>query len=172
MTMNDFDIKAILESRPVQCSKCGSSLYYRGSGKYVCSSCENMEYDEFGKVKKYLDEHGVSTMAVIADATGVPMKHLNLMLREGKVEIPDGSSFYIKCESCGCSIRYGRFCPDCVRRTASDLRQAFYVAEMGEKPKQSGSMRFYNNDEKDASTSQTSKSSKTKKGGSSRTSKK
>ena len=111
-------------------------------------------------------------MAVIADETGVPMKHLNLMLREGRVEIPDGSSYYIRCESCGCSIRYGRFCPDCVRRTASDLRQAFYVAEMGEKPKQSGSMRFYNNGEKDAGTSQTSKSSKTKKAGSSRTSKK
>lgn len=112
-------------------------------------------------------------MAVIADETGVPMKHLNLMLREGKVEIPDGSSFYIKCESCGCSIRYGRFCPDCVRRTASDLRQAFYVAEMGEKPKQSGSMRFYNNEkEKDVGASQSSKSSKTKKAGSSHTSKK
>lgn len=169
--MNEFDIKAILESRPVQCSKCGSSLYYRGSGKYVCSSCENIEYDEFGKVKKYLDEHGVSTMAVIAEETGVPMKHLNLMLREGRVEIPEGSNYYIKCESCGCSIRYGRFCPDCVRRTANGLKQAFYVAEMGEKPKQAGSMRFYKNKEKDAGASQSSKNSKPKKTGSSYTSK-
>ena len=169
--MNEFDIKAILENHPVKCSKCGSSLYYRGSGKYVCSSCENIEYDDFGKVKKYLDEYGISTMAVIAEATGVPMKHLNLMLREGRVEIPDGSDFYIRCESCGCSIRYGRFCPDCVRRTASDLKQAFYIPEMGEKPKQSGSMRFYNNNEKkDAGDSQTHKGSKTQKNGSSHTS--
>lgn len=168
--MNDFDIKAILENHPVQCSKCGSSLYYRGSGKYVCSSCENIEYDDFGKVKLYLDEHGISTMAVISEETGVPIKHLNLMLREGRVEIPDGSKFYIKCEKCGCSIRYGRFCPDCVRRTATDLKQAFYVAEMGEKPRQSGSMRFYNNEENSAHTSKSSKGSK--KANSSRTSKK
>jgi len=161
-TMNDADIKAILENHPVKCSKCGSPVYYKGSGKYICSSCENIEYDEFGKVKKYLDEHGISTMGIISEETGVPIKHLNLMLREGRVEIPDGSKFYIKCEVCGCSIRYGRFCPDCVRRTATDLRQAFYVAEMGEKPKQSGIMRFYNN-EKDSDTSKTSKNSKSPK---------
>lgn len=165
--MNDFDIRTILESRPVECSKCKSPLYYKGSGKYVCSSCGNIEYDDFGKVKRYLDKYGISTMAVIADATGVPMKHLNLMLREGRVEIPDGSKFYIKCEKCGCSIRYGRFCPDCVRSTASDLKQAFYIAEMGEKPKHDGSMRFYKKDEE---SSQTDK--KQKKNGFAHTSKK
>lgn len=145
--MKDADIKMILENRPVVCSKCGASLYYKGSGRYVCSSCKNNEYDDFGKVKLYLDEHGVSTAGIISEATGVSMRKLNLMLREGRVEIPDGSKYYIKCEKCGCEIRYGHYCPDCVRRTANDLKQAFYVEGMGEKPRNTGSMRFCNETE-------------------------
>lgn len=170
--MNDADIKMILEDRPVACSKCGGPLYYKGSGRYICSSCENTEYDDFGKVKLYLDEHGVSTAGVISEATGVSMKKLNIMLREGRVEIPDGSKYYIKCENCGCEIRYGHYCPDCVRRTASDLRQAFYVEGMGEKPRNRGSMHFYNSEE-ELSSPKSAKSSKiTTSLGSSRTSRK
>lgn len=146
--MTESDIKWILEDHPIKCSKCGASLYYKGSGKYFCKVCENIEYDDFGKVKKYIDENGVSTMGVISAETGVSLEKLNVMLREGKVEIPDGSDYYIKCESCGCSIRYGHYCPDCVRRTANDLHKAFYVAGMGEKPKRDGSMHFHKGDEK------------------------
>lgn len=147
--MNGSDVKYILENKPVECSKCGASLLYKGSGKYICNSCGNVEYDDFGKVKKFIDENGVSTMGVISEATGVSLEKLNLMLRDGKVEIPEGSKYYIKCESCGCSIRYGHFCPDCVRKTANDLNKAFYVAGMGEKPRNEGSIRFKKDEEKD-----------------------
>lgn len=140
--MKDTEVKWILENRPIECSKCKSPLFYKGSGKYACQSCGNVEYDDFGKVKAYLDEHGVSSMGIISAETGVSMEKLHVMLREGRVEIPDGSKYYIKCEKCGCSIRYGRYCPDCARRIAAELNQAFYIADMGEKPKMDGSMRF------------------------------
>ena len=73
-------------------------------------------------------------MAVIADETGVPMKHLNLMMREGRVEIPDGSGIYIKCEKCGTDIRYGRYCPDCIKKLSNDLNKAMWNPNVGEKP--------------------------------------
>lgn len=149
--MKDSDIKFILEDRPITCSKCGASLFYKGSGKYICKSCDNVEYDDFGKVKIYLDEHGVSTMGTIAADTGVSIEKLNIMLREGKVEIPDGSKYFIKCESCGCSIRYGHYCPDCVRRTANELNKAFYVSNMGEKPRNDGSIHFRKGEEHNVS---------------------
>ena len=140
--MKDADIKWILGDRPVVCSKCSASLYYKGSGRYECSECKHNEYDDFGKVKLFIDEHGPSNASLISKETGVSMEKLNVMLRDGKVEIPEGSKFYIKCEKCGCAIRYGRFCPDCVKRTAGDLKQAFYVSGMGEKPRNTGNMRF------------------------------
>lgn len=145
--MKEADIKFILENRPICCSECKGALFYHGSGKYVCGTCGNVEYDDFGKVKMYLNEHGVSTAVVIAAETGVPINKLNLMLREGQLEIPDGSKCYIKCEKCGCAIRYGHYCPDCVKHTAGDLQSAFNMEAVGEKPKQIGKMRYYNPDQ-------------------------
>lgn len=146
--MNNEEIRMILADRPMECSKCNSSLFYKGSGKYICRTCGNEEYDDFGKVKKYIDENGISTAGTIALDTGVSLEKINIMLREGKVEIPEGSDQYIECEKCGCSIRYGRYCPDCVRRTANDLKKAFYVEGMGEKPKMNGAMRYQKKEKK------------------------
>lgn len=50
------------------------------------------------------------------------------------MEIPEGSKYYLKCEKCGCSIRYGRFCPDCVRELAGEIKAVFHE-DVGEKPK-------------------------------------
>lgn len=142
--MTDSEVKYILADRPIECSLCKGHLFYKGGGRYMCGNCDHEEYDDFGKVKKFLDENGASPSGVISMATGVSLEKINMMLREGRVEIPEGSDFYIKCEKCGCSIRYGRYCPDCVRKTSTDLKKAFYVAGMGEKPRMdtSGSMRF------------------------------
>lgn len=144
--MDEKTIKWMLKDRPVSCSKCNASLYYKGSGRYVCSECEHEEYDDFGKVKKFLDKNGPTPSNIIMEETGVSLEKLDAMLRNGQVEIPENSSFYIKCEGCGCSIRYGRFCPDCVRKTVNGLQHAFLVTNMGEKPKNPGVMRFYGDD--------------------------
>ena len=36
-----------------------------------------------------------------------------MYLKEGRLEIPEGSSYYLKCERCGISINSGRFCQPC-----------------------------------------------------------
>ena len=123
-----------MENRPVKCEKCGGKLFYTGSGTYSCEACEHIMHDDFGRVKMYLEEHGPTPLAVIADDTGVNPKVIEYFLRKGRVEIIDGSHFYIDCEKCGCAIRYGRFCPDCIKTLAGGIKAIFHE-DMGERPK-------------------------------------
>ena len=65
-------------------------------------------------------------------ATGVSVKTIQKFLYQGRIEIPDGSGSYIKCQMCGAEIRYGRFCPECSAKLSRDNSSMVYV---GEKPK-------------------------------------
>lgn len=142
--------KIILDSTPVKCDICGEKVYYRGCGEFECKSCGKFQYDYFGKVKKYLEEHGPTPSGVISQETGVPQDVISRFLKKGRVEIPDGSSIYIKCEKCGCNIKYGRFCPQCALELATGVKKVL-AEDIGEKPKHvseemSGKMHFVKKD--------------------------
>ncbi|QFJ55917.1 hypothetical protein [Pseudobutyrivibrio xylanivorans] len=138
--------KEFIDRKPNRCSKCKGRLKYLGGGYYQCFDCENTEIDDFGRIKDYIDENGPKPAIVIAENTGVPIDIVNGMLREGRLEIPEGSKVYIQCLSCGCSIRYGRYCPDCIRNKTNNLKGIYFNPEVGEKPKaapkQDGKMHF------------------------------
>lgn len=127
-------LKAFLDRKPVRCSKCKGRLKYIGGGYYECYDCGNQEIDDFGRIRDYIEEYGPSPAIVISEQTEVPIDLVNGMLREGRLEIPEGSDVYIECESCGCSIRFGRYCPDCMKKRTSNLNGVFFNPEMGEKP--------------------------------------
>jgi len=140
--------KELIDSKPIKCDECGSKIYYKGCGHYVCEQCKHDMYDYFGKVKKYLDDHGPTPSAIVSEETGVPHNILNSFLKKGRVEIPEGSKFYIKCEKCGCSLRYGRFCPECAKALAGGIK-VILTEDIGEKPKKvsaelDGKMHFVN----------------------------
>ena len=132
---HEKNIKEFIERKPIRCSKCKGKIKYIGGGYYECYDCGNKEIDDFGKVKDYIDENGPSSGVIISEKTGVPMGIINELLKEGRLEIPEGSLVYINCESCGCSIRYGRFCPDCIRARTNNLKGIYFNPEVGEKPK-------------------------------------
>lgn len=145
MDRNELE-RLIIGNKPVECEVCKGKMFYVHSGMYSCSSCGHTVLDDFGKVKKYLEENGPTPALGVSYATGVPIEIIEEFLKQGRVEIPDGSKYYIKCEKCGCSIRYGRFCPSCVREIAGGIKSVF-CAEMGERPKRedmSGKMHFLN----------------------------
>lgn len=130
-----YDVeKFIMERRPIFCKKCGGKLFYQAGGVYQCQDCESEEYDDFGRIKMFLEEHGPAPATEIEEETGVPLEIINLFLRHGRLEILEGSKFYIKCEKCGCALRYGRFCLDCTRQIAGQLMGPIYEVT-GEKPK-------------------------------------
>ena len=131
------------EMKPTGCSKCGGELEFRGHGEYRCKSCGNVETDDFGKVKKYLDANGPATALTISEATGVPIDRINGFLREGRVEIPENSEVYIRCEKCGTEIRFGRYCPACASKLTMELKGVFEAGEVPKKkPNADGKMRF------------------------------
>ncbi len=121
--------------KPWFCSKCGGELKPVCSGTYECTVCKNLEYDDFGKVKKYIEENGRQPAVILAEKTGVAIATIDTFLKTGRLEIPDGASVYIKCERCGCDIRYGRYCPECMKILAGDVKKAFFNENLGEKPK-------------------------------------
>lgn len=114
------------------CPKCGTTMVYAFGETYECPKCGNKEYTDFGKIREYLETHGPQNAVTIADATGVSVKTIQKFLYQGRIEIPDGSDSYIKCQMCGADIRYGRFCPDCMAKLNKENQTAVYV---GEKPK-------------------------------------
>lgn len=138
--MNGRDLEElIVANKPVVCEKCNGKMFYVHGGLYRCEKCGHEILDDFGKVKQFLESNGPTSVFAISQATGVDMEIIEIFLRQGRVEIPEGSKYYISCEKCGCSIRYGRFCPECVRELAGGIKSAF-LADMGERPKHDNSM--------------------------------
>ncbi len=138
------------EEKPSACSVCGGGLTYVSRGEYRCSKCGHSEYDDFGKICRFIDVNGPSPAIVIAEGTGVSINKINNYLRQGRVEIPEGSKVYIKCEKCGRDIRFGRFCPECALKLSKQLQG---IVEAGEVPrrrinKEEGKMRFLGRDKK------------------------
>lgn len=131
--LGEFE-KLLLTHQPTFCKKCGGRMQYRASGTYVCEHCKQEELDDFGKIKYFLSENGPAPIYAISNATGVDREVIDLYLKKGRIEIPEGSKFYLKCEKCGCAIRYGRFCPDCAKDLGGGIA-SLLSEEVGEKPK-------------------------------------
>ncbi|MDE7285770.1 MAG: hypothetical protein K2N55_02845, partial [Lachnospiraceae bacterium] len=68
--------------RPTLCQKCEGVLVYRGIGEYICEECGAVEYDDYGKVRNYLERHRGANVAEISDMTGVSHKAIRDMIKE------------------------------------------------------------------------------------------
>lgn len=99
--------------KPTLCAVCGGVLVYKGLGEYRCEECEGLEYDDYGKVRNYLDTHRGANVAQISDDTGVTHKVIREMIKENRFEVIDNPGGYIRCEMCGADIKSGRLCPTC-----------------------------------------------------------
>jgi predicted RNA-binding Zn-ribbon protein involved in translation (DUF1610 family) len=121
--------------RSKRCPSCDVEMRYVYGETFECPVCGRKELSDFGKVREFLDRNGPQPASVIADGTGVSLLVINNYLKQGRVEIPDGSDVYIKCQSCGTDIRYGRFCPECMMKITSNIGRAMCNPDMGEKPK-------------------------------------
>ena len=139
--MDDGVKKISWSDVPVVCKKCSAPLEFAGRGMYKCPECGEIEYDDFGKIRKFLDEHGPTPAIEISEGTGVTVKKINNFLRQGRMEIAEGSGEYIRCEMCGTSIKFGRVCPECAMMlNKSKNMKGVSLSEIGEKPKSRGAM--------------------------------
>ena len=44
-------------NRPTYCEKCGGVMVFKGVGEYECEKCGALEYDDYGKVRNYIEKH-------------------------------------------------------------------------------------------------------------------
>lgn len=145
LKMNEFEAM-LITNKPITC-ECGGKFFHIGGGNYKCQHCNKILLDDFGKVRRFLEENGPAPSVIIAAATGVDTEVIGYLLKDGRVEIVEGSKYYLQCTKCGCSIRSGRFCMECARELAKDVEEILYN-EIGDKPKyevkQTGKMHFLN----------------------------
>ena len=106
----------ILEDKyhvPRICKKCGGIRVFKGVGEYHCEDCNAVDYDDYGKVRLYIEEHKGATAAQIEQAIGVSQRTIRQMLKDGRLEVAADSRAFLHCEMCGKAIRYGEYCPEC-----------------------------------------------------------
>ena len=53
------------------CPNCDILMKYKHGGLFVCEKCGAEQLNDFGKVKKYLNEHGPTNAIELAANTGV-----------------------------------------------------------------------------------------------------
>jgi len=98
---------------PRICVKCGGVMIFKGVGEYRCEDCNQLAYDDYGKVRVYLEKHKGATAIEIETMTGVKQKTIRMMLKEARFELTDDSRTFLFCDNCGKKIRSGRLCQGC-----------------------------------------------------------
>ena len=134
---------------PSFCKKCGGVLVFKGVGEYRCEDCGELDYDDYGKVRLYIEEHRGATAAQIEAAIGVSQRSIRQMLKDGRLEVTKDSRTFLKCEICGKAIRSGQYCPECevtVHRNLeaeqrAQIKKNIHGAGMGQKGEE-GQRRF------------------------------
>lgn len=98
---------------PRVCEKCNGVMIFKGVGEYHCEDCKAVAFDDYGKVRLYIESHKGANASEIEAATGVKQRTIRAMLKEGRLEITPESKTFLRCEACGKAIRFGRFCSEC-----------------------------------------------------------
>lgn len=98
---------------PQVCKDCGGVMVYKGVGEYQCEDCKAIDYDDYGKVRLFIEAHPGATAAQIESAVGVSQKTIRMLLKDGRIEIAENSRSFLRCEMCGKAIRYGELCSEC-----------------------------------------------------------
>lgn len=44
-------------NRPTYCAECGGVMVFKGVGEYQCEKCGYLDYDDYGKVRNYIEKH-------------------------------------------------------------------------------------------------------------------
>ena len=128
------------------CKRCGRFFEYHNIGYGYCPECTKIDNENFQKVKEYIMDHGTATAEQISKALGVSETSIFRYLREGRVEIPENSPVFIKCELCHADIRYGRYCQECAEKMRRELQKGTRMIdlyEIGERPSGSAVMHTY-----------------------------
>lgn len=100
-------------NRPKNCQECGGVMVFKGVGEYQCENCGAVAYDDYGKVRLFIEKHKGATAWEVEQGTGVSQKTIRQLLRDERITVASESKVFMHCELCGKPLRSGRFCPEC-----------------------------------------------------------
>lgn len=102
------------------CKRCNKLFQYL-TGPVICNVCKQEEETIFIQVKEYIREHKGATIEEVSHETGASIALIEKFLKQGRLEVIEGSPIEITCERCGVRITTGKYCNKCRERLASAL---------------------------------------------------
>lgn len=135
------------------CRKCGK-IFNSFTGSPVCPACKKAEEDEFKKVKDYLYRNPGANLNQISLNLEISIEKIKRFLKDGRLEIvSEEGNMFLECERCGKAINSGRYCEECERDLAVNLRSAAEqmkreMGNTGEHARKIIGMRYLNKDDK------------------------
>lgn len=86
--MNKEEVIKLFEDekfmKPSACDECGGELEYIGLGEYRCTKCSKQLFDDYGKVRAYLEKHDRASLADVANATGLSRAKIKRMVEDSR----------------------------------------------------------------------------------------
>ena len=105
------------------CRTC-KRLFNYISGPVRCPACSEALEKRFQQVKQYIWDHKTATLQEISDENGVSVGQLRQWVREERLCFTDDSPVGLECESCGATIKTGRYCENCKGKLSNSLMSA------------------------------------------------
>ena len=105
---------------PVKCTECGGDMIFKGVGEYACEKCGALAYDDYGKVRNYIEQHPGAMQSDVSLATGVSKAKIKQLLIEERIEVRPDSAVFLHCALCGAEIRSGMYCEACSKKIKQD----------------------------------------------------
>ena len=105
------------------CRSCGRMFNYI-AGPPRCPACAEKLEKKFQQVKAYIWDNKTATLEQISEDNDVSVKQLRQWVREERLCFTDDSPVGLECESCGATIKTGRFCANCRGKLNSTLMSA------------------------------------------------
>lgn len=132
------------------CKGCGKLFNYI-QGPHLCPTCVKELDVKFEEVKEYVYDHPRVDMQEVSEVFGVSIPQIKQWIREERLSFAEDSMIGLDCESCGVTIKTGRFCKSCKDRLARGFQDLYQkpepkVKEKSVDPKDSARMRFLDQD--------------------------
>lgn len=106
------------------CRKCGRLFNY-AMGPMICPSCRDKIEEKFQEVKAYVFEHKGCSIQEVSEECDVTPQQIKQWLRDERLQFSEESAVMLNCESCGATIRCGRFCDKCKNNMANNLNNVY-----------------------------------------------